>query len=196
MSRMLPGRPGRSAGAVVPGRSDSQAAPSRPGARTFATGQGKLSLHGQYAQPLPERFDTADGRVRAFPLWELNYFGQRLGLDGEPIELVELLARSGPAAYRRVVTGVPDASSIANRIVLPTPPGVSVREALLDLPPKLLRSVVVSHAIPPAALACLLADNRVGFIRERTNTLVGLEREFIQETGVELAWESWRENRS
>jgi len=158
--------------------------------RAFATGHATLTSQGQYAQPLPERFDTSDGRVRAFLLWELNHFGQRNGLDGEPIELVELLARSGPAAYRRVVTGVANASNIANRIVLPTPPGVSVRDALLDLPPRLLRAVVVSHAIPPTALARLVADDRDGFIRERTATLIRLEREFIEETGAELAWES------
>jgi len=92
---------------------------------------------------------------------------------------------------------VRDASSIANRIVLPTPPGTSVRDALLDLPPKLLRSVAVSHAIPPAALARLLADDREGFIRERTTTLVGLEQEFIQETGgEELTWDTPREDGS
>jgi hypothetical protein len=163
--------------------------------RAFATGRAKLSLQGQYAQPLPERFDTEDGRVRAFLLWELGHFGQRYGLDDEPIELVDLLARSGPAAYRRVVTGIRDASSIANRIVLPTPPGVSVRDALLALRPSWLRSVAVSHGIPPVALARLLADDRDGFIRERTATLAGLEQGFIQEIGgEELAWDSDRGN--
>ncbi|MFY1675126.1 hypothetical protein ACN27G_35185 [Plantactinospora sp. WMMB334] len=163
--------------------------------RAHATGRAGLSSQGQYAQPLPDRFDTEDGRVRAFLLWELSHFGQRHGLDGEPIELVDLLARSGPAAYRRVVTGIRDASGIANRIVLPTPPGVPVRDALLDLPPSRLRTVAVSHGIPPAALARLLADDRDGFLRERTATLAGLEQEFIQETGAELAAdESAREN--
>lgn len=162
--------------------------------RAFAAGRAELSLRGQYAQPLPARFDTEDGRVRAFLLWELRNFGRRFGLDGEPIEVIDLLARSGPAAYRRVVTGVPEASSIANRIVLPTPPGVAVRDALLDLPPQQLATVVVSHAIPPAALARLVAGDRSGFIRERAAALIHLEREFIQETGVELAWESGRDN--
>ncbi|MGX7669809.1 GmrSD restriction endonuclease domain-containing protein [Plantactinospora sp. DSM 117369] len=165
--------------------------------RAFATGRAELSLQGLYAQPLPERFDTEDGRVRAFLLWELNHFGQRHGLDGEPIELVDLLARSGAAAYRRIVTGVRDASSIANRIVLPTPPGTSVRDALLALPPARLRTVAVSHGVPPAALAQLLADDRDGFIRERTTTLVGLEQEFIQEIGgEELTWDTVQEDGS
>ncbi|GAB3156794.1 hypothetical protein GCM10027290_55450 [Micromonospora sonneratiae] len=162
--------------------------------RAFATDRAHLNLQGLYAQPLPDRFDTEDGRVRAFLLWELGHFGHRYGLDGEPIELIELLARSGPAAYRRIVTGVPSASSVANRIIMPTPPGVSVREALLDLPPRRLRTVVVSHAIPPVALARLVADDRNEFIQERTATLAGLEREFIQEIGAELAWELGREN--
>ncbi|MDW5326426.1 hypothetical protein [Plantactinospora sp. KLBMP9567] len=160
----------------------------------FATGRAGLSSQGQYVQPLPERFDTEDGRVRAFLLWELNHLGQRHGLDSEPIELDDLLARSGAAACRRVVTGIRDASSIANRIVLPTPPGTPVRDALLDLPPNRLRSVAVSHGIPPAALARLLADDRDGFIRERTATLAGLEQEFIQEIGADLAGEPGREN--
>jgi len=162
--------------------------------RAFATGWAELSRQGQYAQPLPDRFDADDGRVRAFLLWELGHFGQRYGLDGEPIDLVDALSRSGPAAYRRVVTGVPGAASIANRIILPTPSGAPVRDALLDLPPQRLRTVVVSHAIPPAALACLVAGDRNGFIRERAGVLARLEREFIEETGVELAWESGRDN--
>lgn len=154
--------------------------------RAFATGRAELSLQGQYAQPLPDRFDVEDGRVRAFLLWELGHFGQRHGLDGEPIELVELLARSGQATYRRVVTGVRDAASIANRIVLPTPAGLTVREALLDLPPQRLRLVAVSHGIPPDALARLLVGDRDGFIRDRAAMLTRLEREFIQENGTEL----------
>ncbi|MFY1689805.1 hypothetical protein [Plantactinospora sp. WMMB782] len=165
--------------------------------RAYATGRAPLRLPGQQPQPLPERFDTEDGRVRAFLLWELNHFGQRYGLDGEPIDLVDLLARSGPAAYRRIVTGTRDAASIANRIVLPTPPGTPVRDALLNLPLKLLRPLTVSHGIPPAALAQLLADHREDFIRERTAALDSLEQQFIQQIGGEAnTWNTSQEDGS
>ncbi|MDG4791837.1 DUF262 domain-containing protein [Micromonospora sp. WMMD1102] len=163
--------------------------------RAYATGRAPLRLPGQAPQALPERFDTEDGRVRAFLLWELNHFGQRYGLDGEPIDLVDLLARSGPAAYRRIVTGTRGAASIANRIVLPTPPGTPVRDALRNLPLKLLRPVTVSHGIPPAALAQLLADHRENFIRERAAALVSLEQQFIQQIGgEETTWNTTQED--
>ncbi|MBE1492385.1 hypothetical protein [Plantactinospora soyae] len=95
------------------------------------------------------------------------------------------------------ITGVRDASSIANRIVLPTPPGISARHALLVLRPDRLRSVAVSHGIPPVALARLLADDRDSFIRERTATLAGLKQEFLQEIGdEELTWDAAEEDGS
>jgi hypothetical protein len=155
--------------------------------REFAAGQDELTTDKHHPQPFPDRFDADDGRVRAFLLWELSRFDQRLGLDGKPIDAIDLLARSGAAAYRRIITGVPGASSPANRIILSTEPGVPVRRALLDLPPDRMRAVVVSHAIPPAALAHLHADEGEAFIRERAATLALLEREFMQEMGVRRA---------
>ena len=110
---------------------------------------------------------------------------RRRGLDGKYFDPVELLARSGSAAYRRVVTGVPGASGIANRIVLSTPPGIPVRQAMLDLQPKELVAVVGSHAIPAGALTHLHADDGEGFIRERAVTLARQEQEFMQEMGVD-----------
>lgn len=153
--------------------------------RAFAAGRGELTLRGLYAQPLPDRFDTDDGRVRAFLLWELSRYGQRRGLDGEVIDPVELLARTGPGAYRRLVTGVPGASNIANRVILPTPSGVALRQALLDVSPKMQAALIGSHAISAAALAYLHAGDGEGFIRERAATLAGQEQEFMQEIGVE-----------
>ncbi|MEN3611974.1 hypothetical protein AAH979_20760 [Plantactinospora sp. ZYX-F-223] len=62
---------------------------------------------------------------------------------------------------------------------------------------RLLRPVAVSHGMPPAALAQLLADHREGFIRERSAALVRPEQQFIQEIGGEdLTWDSTQEDGS
>jgi hypothetical protein len=118
-------------------------------------------------------------------LWELGRYPRRRGLDGEYFDPIELLARSGSAAYRRVVLGVSGASGIANRIILSTPPGIPVRQAMLELPPKELLAVLGSHAIPATALTHLHADDGEGFIRERAATLARQEQEFMQEMGVD-----------
>jgi hypothetical protein len=157
-----------------------------------AGGAIELPVAEHRAQPVPDWFDSDDGRVRAFILWDLRRFDRRLGLDGQPIDVEDLLARSGAAAYRRVVTGVPGESRPANQIILPTEPGVSVREALLSLPPERMSAVVQSHGIGGAALTNLHAGDGAGFIRERAADLARWESDFMRDLGIEPMFESAR----
>lgn len=157
--------------------------------RAFAHG-AELDLQQYRAQPVPDWFDAGDGRVRAFLLWELGRFPERLGLDGEPIDVEMVVATSGVAAYRRVVTWVPEESWPANQIILPSRSGLSARQDLLRLPSNLLRRVVTSHGIGADALAYLVAADRTGFVRSRARDLERWEREFMEEQGIQPAFES------
>jgi hypothetical protein len=73
----------------------------------------------------------------------------------------------------------------ANRLILPTASGVSLRKALLTLPAASHEKVLDSHGIPQAAVNRLEADDGEGFIQERAKMLVALEREFMVKVGIE-----------
>lgn len=143
--------------------------------RQFARGEAALDVSSQLARPFPERFDLRSARVRAFVLWELREFSHRLRLNDQPVDPVDLLLRSDASAYRQIVQRGPGRSSPANRLVLPTAPGVSVRRALLDAKPALL----ASHGVPDSAVALLRDGDEEGFIRERERFLAAQERKFI-----------------
>ncbi|HWR48238.1 MAG TPA: hypothetical protein VN327_11600 [Pseudonocardiaceae bacterium] len=152
--------------------------------RDFATGDGELDFASQVARPFPNRFDLRSARIRAFILWDLREFSTRHDLAGEIIDGVRLLARSDATAYRHVVTNKgPSISSPGNRLILPTPPGVSLRQALLDLPPE-REAVLKSHGIPQRALSCLRDGDGEGFIKERAAYLADRERVFMMNLGV------------
>lgn len=152
--------------------------------RDFARGDGELSLAGQVARPFPNRFDLRSARIRSFILWDLREFGARCDLDGEVIDGVGLLARSDTTAYRHVVTKGPSVSSPGNRLILPTPPGVSLRRALLRLLPE-QEAVLESHGIPRRALSYLRDGDGEGFIKERAAYLADRERAFMANFDVE-----------
>lgn len=149
--------------------------------RSFARGQTTLDLSGQVARPFPERFDLRSARVRAFVLWELHKYPNRLRLNGEQLDPVDLLARSDASAYRQIVPRGPRRSSPANRLILPTSPGISIRRALLDADPELL----ASHGVPISAVALLRDGDDEGFIRERERFLAAGEREYVVSFDVE-----------
>jgi hypothetical protein len=153
--------------------------------RDFAAGRQVLKLDDQVARPYPDRFDLRGARIRAFILWELREFAKRQGLDGREYDPVDFLARSDSNAYRQVVTGTPSASSPANRLILPTPPRVSLRRALVDLSGDQEAAICGSHGIPSEALARLKAGDGEGFITERAAYLAHRERAFMVELGVE-----------
>lgn len=150
----------------------------------FAKGDAELSFVGQVARPFPNRFDLRSARIRAFILWDLREFANRYDLAGETINAVGLLARSDTAAYRHVVTKGPSISSPGNRLILPTPPRVSLRRALLDLSPE-RETILESHGIPQRALAYLRDGDGEGFVKERAAYLADRERSFMTSLDVE-----------
>ncbi|MEV6342644.1 DUF262 domain-containing protein [Actinoplanes sp. NPDC051851] len=149
--------------------------------REFARGEAALDVSGQVARPFPERFDLRSARVRAFVLWELHEYRDRVGINGQPVEPLDLLLRSDASAYRQILSRGPRRSSPANRLMLPTAPGMSIRRALIDAEPELL----ASHGVPEAAVELLAEGDEDGFIRERERFLAAKEREYIAAFDVE-----------
>lgn len=154
--------------------------------KEFARGDGPLSLVGERPRPFPDRFDLRSARVRAFIIWELQEFPHRLTADGAVLPAVDVLARGATSAYRHVVTkvGLAAASSPANRLIMPTAPRVSLKNALLDLPDRLRTDVLASHGIPRHALDRLMAGDDEGFIEVRRAALAARERDFMAKFGL------------
>lgn len=155
--------------------------------KEFAHGQGELSVTDQVARPFPDRFDLRSARVRAYLLWELRAFADRLGIDGEPLDVIGLIARSDASAFRHIVSSQPSLTSPANRIILPTEARLSIRSALLKLPVSHRDAVLTSHGVPPRTLTRLAEKDGSGFVEERANYLADLERTFIAEIGIQPA---------
>ncbi|SCE85126.1 Protein of unknown function DUF262 [Micromonospora haikouensis] len=171
---------------VLAGSSEFQTRRALRQLQDFAGGVA-LDLQEHRAQPVPDWFDADDGRIRAYLLWELRRFPERLGLTGGLIDLETLLAHSGAAAYRPVVTGVPEESWPANRIILPSGADRPAWVELANLPPRVLRRVVTSHGIRAEALAHLVAGNGTAFVRARARDLARWEAEFMDELGIQPA---------
>lgn len=156
----------------------------------FAKGDAAQPWEPQPARPFPNKFDLRSARVRAFILWELRHFSRRLTPDENEIDPVEVLARSDTEAYQHVVREVQNASHPANRLILPTEAGVSVRRAMLSLPPSAEVQILASHGIPLRALERLRIGDGEGFITERAEALVNWERSFMVEMGAEAPAEA------
>lgn len=154
--------------------------------RRFASGKGRLDLSGQVARPFPDRFDLRSARIRAYLIWEISHFNDRLDDRGDHVDVVGLLARSDTNAYRHVISAGPMVSSPANRIVLPTSVGKSVRKTLTDLPDHLERALLDSHGIPVVSVEALRSGDSRQFIAERARYLAELEQEFMLQIGVPL----------
>ncbi|RCG31381.1 DUF262 domain-containing protein [Sphaerisporangium album] len=154
--------------------------------RAFARGHGELSISDERPRPFPNRFDLRSARVRAFIIWELQELPERLSPHGEGISPADLLARGATSAYRHVITrpGVAAASSPANRLIMPTAPRVSVKNALLNLPEDVRSDVLESHAIPARAMGLLAAGDDEGFIEARRTELAERERDFMASFGL------------
>jgi hypothetical protein len=153
--------------------------------REFAAG-GPLKITADRARPFPDRFDLRSARLRAFIIWEMNEFPNRLTSAGTAIKAVDVFSRAATSAYRHVVTtpARPTTSSPANRLIMPTPPRVSVKSALLNLPDDLRDQVLLSHGIPVDALERLKAGDDEGFIEIRRTFLAEHERRFMRELGL------------
>jgi hypothetical protein len=152
--------------------------------KDFADGKIASPWDAQAARPFPNRFDFRSARVRAFILWELREYPRRRGYDGKDINPVELLARSHTTAYQHVVRGTPSVSHPANRLIFPTKPGISVRSALLSLPPGEEKAVLASQGIPLPAMVYLRAGDGEGFVAARADAMISRERSFMIEMGI------------
>jgi hypothetical protein len=157
--------------------------------KAFARGNVETPWEPQRARPFPVRFDLRSARVRAFVLWELREFPKRRNASDDGwIDPVLKFMSSETGAYRHVVDrNVRDISHPANRLILPTESGVSVRRALLASPDRGRDTVLASHGIPPAAFDCLRENDGEGFILERARMLVARERSFMENMGIEPA---------
>jgi hypothetical protein len=157
--------------------------------RMFATGHGSVTPEDSRPRPFPDRFDLRSARVRAFIIWELQEFPERLDADGEPVSAVDILARGATSAYRHVVNepGSSAVSSPANRLIMPTKARISVRRTLLTLPPELQQTVLQSHGIPDRALARLAEGDGIGFVEARQELLAEGERQFMSRYGFATA---------
>lgn len=157
--------------------------------KQFASGNLKLPWKPLTARPFPDRFDFRSARVRAYLLWEMRHFRDRRDLNGNPINAVSLLASSGNTAYQHVITGAPNSSHPANRLMFPTPPGISPRRALLTLPDDISADILTSQGIPKEVLDRLTQGDGEGFIHQRASYLASLEADFIKSMGIEPASE-------
>ncbi|KIH99643.1 hypothetical protein LP52_05090 [Streptomonospora alba] len=159
--------------------------------RDFALGKGPLDFHDQRARPFPSKFDFRSARVRTFILWELREFPHRIDSDRRTtIKPAELLARSHTEAYRHAVTNrrLADVSSPANRLIMSSPSGTSLRQTLVDLAlDDEGRSVLKSHGIPEESVRYLRLGKDQGFIETRTQFLAERERQFMSGLGVQHA---------
>lgn len=166
------------------GANSTQVKASLDEMRDFARGQGKLRVEGLLARPFPDRFDLRSARVRAYLIWELSTFRERLDLNGDPIDALRYLAESDNKAYRQIVARGTEMASPANRLMFPTRYGQSVRKSLLGLPADAGRRIAASHGIPPDALWALECGDGDRFIRIRTEFLAERERRFMAQVGV------------
>lgn len=108
--------------------------------------------------------------------------------------MVKEIAEADTAAFRHVVpASVPYGSSPANRVIFPTPSGLSVRRALAELSDPVERPVIDSQGVPPQALAALRAGDDSGFVRVRADWLRERELEFMTRQGVQPPVRSFQE---
>ncbi|MFI0722241.1 DUF262 domain-containing protein [Streptomyces sp. NPDC021224] len=157
--------------------------------KAFAQGESGLSFSGERARAFPARFDLRSARVRAYLLWDLQTFPERKNLDGSIANVLEQLATAHTETYRHIITqsGVPGASSPANRIVMTTPPGVSIRQALIRLAEEGRTDILDSHGVSLASIEHLKADDYTGFIITHQREVAARERQFIESLGIESA---------
>ncbi|MEK2488562.1 DUF262 domain-containing protein [Kitasatospora purpeofusca] len=157
--------------------------------KAFARGASGLSYSGERARAFPDRFDLRSARVRAYLLWDLQTFPERKNLDGSTANVLEQLATAPSETYRHIITqsGVQGASSPANRIVMTTPPGVSIRQALIRLAEEERTDILDSHGVSLASIEHLKADDYTNFILARQHELAAREKQFIGSLGIESA---------
>jgi hypothetical protein len=152
--------------------------------RDFARGNGNDPWEQQEVRPFPDRFDLRSARVRAFVLWELREFSERRDAGGKPFDPLPGIERSDAQAYRHLTTKNTLSSHPADRLILPTPSGVSVQRALVRLLDEGRPSLLDGLGVPADAAQRLSASDPEGFVRRRAEFLRGREGAFMQTMGA------------
>lgn len=147
----------------------------------FAHGERELSLDFGPVRPIPEVFNLNSARTRAYLIWELMTFPDRRDPAGRRFDVVRLIASADVQIFRSIVDGD---GRPANRIVLPTPVGMSAAQALRDIWAGQPAEVLASHGIPGSAWQRLREGDGPGFVRERTEFLAVCLRDFVAQLGA------------
>jgi hypothetical protein len=106
-----------------------------------------------------------------------------LHLDGGKLAAGSLLWEHGNHAFLHIFRDGPDdvVSHTANRVLLPTSRGQSVRRRLLSIPPLLRAPVLTSHGINDEAYDALVANDAPRFVKVRARYLAQIERAFMHD---------------
>ncbi len=150
----------------------------------FANGHGKLVHKETPVEPIPEKFNLNSARTRAYLIWELAQFPDRKLPNGEPIDLGRLLATSGSSLFRQVIDRD---YRPGNRVILPTPNGTSVRQAVLSMGALNDPDILNSHGIPVAAWKRLNRGDGTGFVKQRSGFLADLIVPFVRDLNLRAA---------
>ena len=174
------------------GVSTTQATRALGEIRDLAVGKGiGFSVVDLYApaQPFPERFDGRSARVRAFLLY-LASLQPRSFRGVENLDPGQLLATLGTRAVGYVLSNPGPLgelfSSPANRMFLDMEQVGQAFDHLTSLPDDVLMDLLPRHGFPTNSLRAIRDGDRVGLIKERLETLIAGEREFMENRRVTL----------
>ena len=157
-------------------------------ARGTGTGFSVVDLDAP-AQPFPERFDGRSARVRAFLLY-LASLQPRSLRGAESLDPGQLLATRGTRAVGYVFSNPGPLgelfSSPANRMFVDADQYGQAFADLAGLSDDELMELLPTHGFPADSVHRLRNGDREGLIRDRLNTLIAGEREFMNERNVRL----------
>ena len=141
------------------------------------------------AQPFPQRHDGRSARVRAFLLY-LASLQPRSLRRVENLDPGQLLATRGTRAVGYVFSNPGPLgelfSSPANRMFLDADQVGQAFDDLAGLGDDKLMELLPTHGFPADSVHRLRNGDRVGLIRDRLDTLIAGEREFMNERNVSL----------
>ena len=142
------------------------------------------------ALPFPNRFDGRSARVRAFLLYLVSLHPQSIRNPDpdKPLDPGHLFSTLGTRTVGHLASKAinpPDLfGSPANRIFLDHDILEPAFNHITDLSDDMLRKLLPSHGFPTDSLAPLRNGDFATVIRERLDTLINGERDFLTERGV------------
>jgi hypothetical protein len=154
--------------------------------REFAVGACPLTVDVDDVQPMPDTFNLNSARTRAYVIWELGELPHRLNALGQPFDVKSALVANDAQGYRIVVAGD---RRPANRLLMPTPPGMSVWRALDELDHLAglqYEKVLDSHGISALSWRRYREGHLDVFVDDRHAYLENRLRVFAEGLGVPL----------